>query len=764
MVAPATITVYDNLYAASGAAVSGATVNCVLNGTQETTAGGLISPTQQSTTTDGSGRFAFTVVCNDLLSPANSTYTIMTPFRTYDIAPQSANGASQQTTAANVIVNTPLALAPWSTITGPLTISGTLTVVGAMTAASLNVTAGEPGIDTTAAGALLIGDNNATSVEIGAPTSINAGGATGATLNAAGDLALRSITVGSSSPYVPVTTFNGLPTAGSAFFAGPYPWYSAAANGCKGDGVTEDTSAFQTNIINKAQVAGGVGFMEGPAIYIVNQLNITGALKLNGTYRGGTVVRAKTGATGPLINIVLGAPAPIHLEGFDIDMTNAPGIEALMINNTIYDYVRNIRIINGGTIGMHLVATSSSVFCFMLLNQQTSAGVLMQGDASAENRFEEIDIQRSAAGTMIAGFQVDRTGTADVGAYYLYGVKITRGTGTINSGFWFNETGGSPSQNPVFMSQCVADNINGTGAAYLFTKQQNVRMSNCWGTATAGTTVPTMRIDGGQDYQIGTGNFFQADTTGVCIDFINAPANIQIDGVRFNQGLVALNIPVSNPPTGLSLGRNFDTTTALTNSFARLALASTTRVIEGPVTILTHGGGGLLQMFALKDAVNGKLKNFRVNSSGHLEILNDAGNSVLLTLQDTGALVSASIVQGQEIVEATTLTTAVASQALNAANGNYQEFNITSNIAVVIQAPTNAPAANTSEELTVAFYNNSGGALTTPPTFAAGAGAFLLSAAAAAVASTLGITYKFRWAPNANGGARYREVARTVAF
>ncbi len=33
----------------------------------------------------------------------------------------------------------------------------------------LNVAAGEPGIDTTAAGALLLGDNNATSIEFGAP-------------------------------------------------------------------------------------------------------------------------------------------------------------------------------------------------------------------------------------------------------------------------------------------------------------------------------------------------------------------------------------------------------------------------------------------------------------------------------------------------------------------------------------------------------------------------------------------------------------------
>lgn len=144
MAAPATITVFDNLYDSAGAPVVNARVQCTLNGREETTSGGLIGGLQQTATTDANGRFAFTVVCNDLLSPANSFYTIQTPFRVYEIAPQSANGASQQTTAVNVILNTPTALAPTtSSITGPLTISGALTVGGLGTfQAGLTITGG----------------------------------------------------------------------------------------------------------------------------------------------------------------------------------------------------------------------------------------------------------------------------------------------------------------------------------------------------------------------------------------------------------------------------------------------------------------------------------------------------------------------------------------------------------------------------------------------------------------------------------------------
>lgn len=199
MAAPPTITVFDTVYDTNGKPLVSATVTCVLESTVETYAGGLITAQTQTTVTDSTGRFQFTVICNDLLSPANSVYTITIPAiaRSYQIAPQSGNGSSQQTTASNVIVNTPAPLAPTtSNLTGPLTvaglltaqaglavtgngtISGNLTVSGTFSPSSLTVHAGEPGIDTATPGALLIGDNTATSIELGAATTISAGGLT----------------------------------------------------------------------------------------------------------------------------------------------------------------------------------------------------------------------------------------------------------------------------------------------------------------------------------------------------------------------------------------------------------------------------------------------------------------------------------------------------------------------------------------------------------------------------------------------------------
>lgn len=147
MAPPATLSVFNILRNLAGNPISGAQVKCVLaSGFATVTAtGDSVAEVQLSTTTDSTGRYAFTIVGTDLLSPANQVYTIMEPHRSYDIAPLSTNGATQQTTAANVIVSTPTALAPaTSNVTGPLTVSNGLIVSsgGATISGGLTVSSG----------------------------------------------------------------------------------------------------------------------------------------------------------------------------------------------------------------------------------------------------------------------------------------------------------------------------------------------------------------------------------------------------------------------------------------------------------------------------------------------------------------------------------------------------------------------------------------------------------------------------------------------
>lgn len=144
-----TVQVFDYILDDAGKAVANATVQCVLNGnfTNVISPLVLIGPKQLQTTTDGNGYFTFNVIPNNNINPANTTYTIITPFRQYDITVPS--GGPYQTTAVGILVTTPVALAPAVTsLTGPLTVTtggltvsaGGATITGGLTVATGTLT------------------------------------------------------------------------------------------------------------------------------------------------------------------------------------------------------------------------------------------------------------------------------------------------------------------------------------------------------------------------------------------------------------------------------------------------------------------------------------------------------------------------------------------------------------------------------------------------------------------------------------------------
>lgn len=138
---------------------------------------------------------------------------------------------------------------------------------------------------------------------------------------------------------------------------------------------------------------------------------------------------------------------------------------------------------------------------------------------------------------------------------------------------------------------------------------------------------------------------------------------------------------------------------------------------------------------------------------------NLTASDIIVQLDEGGVLAAAQNAAWED--QAFVVNPAVAAQALNFLNGNVQEFNIATNIAVVVAAPSNNPASKVAARLVVTFFNGSGGALTTAPTFATGAGAFLLSAAAVNPAAGQGVTYTFAWSATQN---KWRETGRTVSF
>jgi|GEM_PF-5152251 len=270
----ATISLYDVVTDSQDVAVPNATVTLTFGYNAATTADGLLAPSVRQVQTDSTGKFTFAkVIPNDLISPANTVYQIDTPFRTYQVAPQSGNGSSQQSTAANVIVNNPLGLAPYTGLSS-LTVSGPLTVTGLLTAASAAIT-----------GAFSAGISTISGLLTAAAGLVVSGG-TGATINASGDIAGRSFTASSGSgPYVassPAGTINDL-------YLAPPPLGSSQ----------DDWSNLQTLITTVQNAGGGTILLQGLAYTTTKTLNITASNVRLEMMDGGSI---KFNPTGPFLS------------------------------------------------------------------------------------------------------------------------------------------------------------------------------------------------------------------------------------------------------------------------------------------------------------------------------------------------------------------------------------------------------------------------------------------------------------------------------
>lgn len=181
----------------------------------------------------------------------------------------------------------------------------------------------------------------------------------------------------------------------------------------------------------------------------------------------------------------------------------------------------------------------------------------------------------------------------------------------------------------------------------------------------------------------------------------------------------------------------------------RITQSDNSSFIEFPIS----GGVGLLAG-KLKGANGGNLDLvLRIGgTSGSFVVENNTGTSVL-------ALTNAGSLNAKRTVDTVQSLASSTTPALDAALGNYFRCSIATNIAVVVQVPTNKPAGGESQELTIEFINSSGGALSTAPTFATGTDGFLVSTVTNPANGT-SIFYKFRWS---SPRSRWVEVGTHLA-
>jgi hypothetical protein len=361
-----TVILFDYL-TANGTAIPNARVSVVLNSTKPATA---ISPlvtlalTQWFTTTDPNGYWQFSLPSNTNISPANTYYTVSTPDGSYDVT-LGATGP-YQSTALGTIINVPVPFAP-ATTPGPITVSGNLTVTGVLAAASAAIT-----------GAFSAGISTISGLLTAAAGFVISGG-TGATLNASGDFAGRSVTVSTGSgPYTPV--------AGASLAVGPREIWLAPPNG------VDDTTALQAAQALLVTGTGGILHFQSGVYKISGTLAPASACTWQGVFNA-TVIQWIGGTNTFMITASPAAGSNIlgfNLRSLVLDANNTSGVCPVLLNSWQFGTITDVTIQN--------VAGSGTA----ALRMECTAGTSATNDTYG-NVIRNLHIKNTPVGVQLAG-------------------------------------------------------------------------------------------------------------------------------------------------------------------------------------------------------------------------------------------------------------------------------------------------------------------------------------------------------------------------
>ena len=404
--------------------------------------------------------------------------------------------------------------------------------------------------------------------------------------------------------------------------------------GAKFDGVTNDTAACQA--AHDAMSNGDVMLLPGGST-VLGKVNITKRIKIQGSGLRKTTIVAASGVTTPIFNCDFAAVTTgFEISGFLLDLTNAPSATGIFISESARGYAERIQV-HAGTVGLDITGTSTAFTGRDLtFTNQSTAGIRIDGDGGLEHTFQNVNIALSDASvTALTGFLCTRTTNTDTGALYLDTVRITRSAGTYANGFSVTSTQADTTL-PLFMFNCVADNINSGTALNLSEVGLSVMCSNCWFLVThSGGSAVT--VTGGQSFQF-INCYIKAPSDGYGWTFVAAPAQFVFVGNRAPVSTV-FNIPALNPPVRMHVGLNsFHDAAALANDLTRFAAATGVGGIGHVISahqVMTHPSGVGNQVWSLTEP-GGESKYFRMLNTGQLQILNNAFDAILWRLDDNG--------------------------------------------------------------------------------------------------------------------------------
>src|SRR6266576_2587059 len=214
------------------------------------------------------------------------------------------------------------------------------------------------------------------------------------------------------------------------------------------------------------------------------------------------------------------------------------------------------------------------------------------------------------------------------------------------------------------------------------------------------------------------------------------PVGVRAVMVGSNSGAIGTGFVVQTLGPGLSAAR-------WSTGFLTRDSAASTGLSLGSSGSSAKQGGQPIVLHYRDDANTDKWGQINVDAAGNLLLRAGNNGDGTATINQNSLFVSNGRLE-DETVDLTCGANPVVT--VDAARGNYFTCNITSDVAVTIQAPANNPPASRSQVMTIAIRNTSGGPLRKAPTFSRSARGYRFSAVTNPANNTQ-VLYTYRWDP-----------------
>lgn len=393
--------------------------------------------------------------------------------------------------------------------------------------------------------------------------------------------------------------------------------------GAKFDNSTDDTNSINSTLTSAYQGSNLVIFPHRKSFKFSDSLNIKENQCVDFNYCDGYFT-----GTGIAINCNLTSDARVQLlNELRIRMTENSLTQKGVYLNNVSGGIINVRTYNGAY-GIYS-ENSYEYFVEGTCVNPKLAGYYHQGDGGAEIWFGKYEIFFNDGFTGRYGLEIERTTTADVGGYYLLGVKVVRNPGSFaEQGIYCHGAAGGQAIIALQMTNGASDgwSLVNILAGYYPLKLENVsnlRATGVWFTGvgilnTDHTTFGDANVAYGFHFK-GTGNVSNA----FLADNISCGEG---EAFFFDATATVTNFYYNNirQKPGEKISSNMDKITASYNS-------ESNKVFTDPST-----GSGALCIENSNDST--KKKFLRIDENNQLVMLNSTFGAAILEITNGGSI------------------------------------------------------------------------------------------------------------------------------